>query len=242
MPVAPLSGHPRLLLVRHGATSSHRGDVPLSHQGRQQAERFGRRIAALGLGGVRVLTGSTQRTRQTGLLLVHGLTSIDPSAAVTGPRVSFALRNPDLYLAGERVDMVSSAAAFLEQAPGVTEADLAALPFYARFLDSPDRIGWWLHHEHPPGDDAAAVTARMVAFAASLGDTGGHRDQDDHAGQGGQGGHGPDTVLGVTHSPVLRALALRLLGSDPGEPDHLSGFALHLDAAGDAHLEAFDPA
>jgi broad specificity phosphatase PhoE len=49
-------------------------------------------------------------------------------------------------------------------------------------------------------------------------------------------------VLCVTHSPVLRALALRLLGSDPGEPDHLSGFALQLDAGGDAHLEWFDPA
>ena len=59
-------------------------------------------------------------------------------------RVAFALRNPDLYVAGERVNMVSSAAALAEQVPGMTEDEAAVVPFFAKFFSHPDRIGWWL--------------------------------------------------------------------------------------------------
>lgn len=222
----PSSTSPLLLLLRHGAIASHRGDVPLTHDGRQQSERAGRSLAAMPLGRIQVLASPTRRTRETALLVVHGMTSAHPTLPVTAATESFALRNPDLYLAGERVDMVSSPAAFGEQVRGLTDEECNAVPFFARFLASTDRIGWWLHHGHPPGDDAATVAARILAFAASLGDVPGRM---------------PDTVVGVTHSPVLRAVALRLLGEDPGEPAYLHGYALRLGPDRSAHLRGFDP-
>jgi len=219
------SDGPLLLLLRHGAIASHQGDVPLTHDGRQQSEQAGRSLAAMPLGRVHILAGPTRRARETALLLVHGMTSANPVVPVTVAAESFALRNPDLYLAGERVDLVSSRAAFSEQVRGLTDAEFFAIPFFARFLTAPDRIGWWLHHGHPPGDDAATVAARILAFATSLGDVPSRM---------------PDTVIGVTHSPVLRAVALRLLGEDPGEPAYLCGYALRLGRDGSAHIHRFD--
>ena len=144
-------------------------------------------------------------------MLLQGLTSERASIAVDGPCVASALRNPDLYLAGHRVDLVSSAAAFAEQVPGLSESDVTAVGFFLGFLNAEDRIGYWLHHPDPPGEDAAAVAARIRAFAESLGDARVRR---------------AELVVGITHSPVLRALALRYLSSDPGEPGHLDGYLL----------------
>ena len=121
--------------------------------------------------------------------------------------VAFALRNPDLYLAGVRVDMVSSEEAFAAQIPGFTEADVAKVAFFAEWLTVPDRVGWWVRHPEPPGDDAAAVAARIRTFAGSLADR-----EDDTA-----------FTVAVTHSPVLRACALDVAGGDIGEPHWLAG-------------------
>ncbi|MGZ4622473.1 MAG: histidine phosphatase family protein [Blastococcus sp.] len=217
---------PRLLLLRHGEVTSHRGDHPLSAAGRAQAADAGRQLAALGLGSVRVLSGSTQRTRETAQLVRQALADADPSAVVSGPEVAFALRNPDLYLAGARVDMVSSPEAFAEQVPGLTAADVLAVPFFAGWFSAPDRIEWWVRHPAPPGDDAAGAAARLVAFAASLGDP---------------GPAVPDTVVGVTHSPLLRAVSLTFTGVDPGEPPYLNGYSLELLPDGSVRAAAFDP-
>ncbi len=221
MPAGPA---PELILLRHGAVDSHRGDVPLTAAGRAQAHEAGCRLAAHRRGPIRVLCGATRRAQETAQLLAQGLGSADPSRPVVGPDVAFALRNPDLYLGGARVDMVSSAAAFAEQAPGLTEGDVLSVPFFAGFLDAADRIGWWLQHDRPPGDDAAAVTTRVASFARSLGD--------------GVAVAAP-TVVGITHSPVLRAVAAQLLGSDPGEPPYLHGYAL--DAEGEVSARPFSP-
>ncbi len=200
---------PALVLLRHGEVASHQGDVPLTRAGRVQAEEAGRRLAQLAAERVWILAGPTLRAQQTGLLVVHGLTSADPTSQATGPTVTDALRNPDLYLAGLRVDMVSTAAAFAAQLPGVTEAQVTRHSFYANFLTSADRIGYWLHHDDPPGDTVAMVAARVHRFAASLADA------------------GPvDLAIGITHSPVLRALAAHYLGKDPGEPDYLGGYCV----------------
>ena len=80
---------------------------------------------------------------------------IDAGGVVMGPKVAFALRNPDLYLAGVRVNMVSSAEALAEQVEGLSAEDVPALQFFPTFFDSPDRIGWWLAHHSPPGEDAS---------------------------------------------------------------------------------------
>jgi broad specificity phosphatase PhoE len=217
---------PTLLLLRHGEVTSHRGDHPLSAEGRAQAEDAGRRLAARGLGRVRLLSGSTQRTRETADLVRAGLLAANPATAVSGPEVAFALRNPDLYLAGVRVDMVSSPEAFAEQVPGLSADDVLAVPFFAGWFSAPDRIEWWLRHPSPPGDDAAGVAARLAAFAATLGNP---------------GSAVPDTVVAVTHSPLLRAVAVTFTGVDPGEPQHLTGFGLEVGPEGAVRAAAFDP-
>lgn len=195
---------PRLLLLRHAEIASHRGDQPLTGPGREQAAAAGRRLRGLGLGRVQVRSGATRRTVQTARLLADALDAAEPVE-------TFALRNPDLYLAGDRVDLVSTPDAFAAQVPGLAAADVLAVPFFSDLLGAPDRIGWWLHHPDPPGEGAAGVAARIAAFARSLGD---------------RAAQVPDTVVAVTHSPVLRAVALGLLGSDPGEPAYLCGLAL----------------
>ncbi len=155
--------------------------------------------------------------------MLHGWTNANPSSVVTGPAVTQALRNPDLYLAGQRVDMVSTAAAFAQQVPGVTEAHVTGIAFYSDFLTSADRIGCWLHHPDPPGDTAATVASRIRQFAASLG----HVD-------------GADLVVGITHSPVLRAVGSHFAGTDPGEPDYLHGYSVQARSDGAVALHSVD--
>jgi broad specificity phosphatase PhoE len=214
---------PGLILLRHGEVASHRGDVPLTREGRAQAEQAGRRLARYHDARVWILVGPTLRAQQTGLIMLHGLTSANSSGQVTGPAVTQALRNPDLYLAGHRVDMVSTAAAFAQQVPGLTEAQVTGIPFYSDYLTSADRIGYWLHHPDPPGDTAATAASRIRHFAASLG----HVD-------------GADLVVGITHSPVLRAVGSHVAGTDPGEPDYLHGYGVQVRSDGALALHSVD--
>lgn len=222
----------RLLLLRHGEVASHRGDIPITDAGRRQAEEAGRRLAATagsgtgsGTGSVRLLCGGTRRARETAEGVRDGLQAAG-AASVTGPEVAFALRNPDLYLDGVRVDMVSTAEAFAEQVPGLAADQVRRSPFFAGFLSAPDRIEFWLRHGCPPGDDAAAVASRIVAFATSLAD---------------RGDTAPATVVAVTHSPVLRAVAVGLAGEDPGEPAYLTGYAVEVAGDGTGRATRFDP-
>ena len=217
---------PRLILLRHGEVVSHRGDQPLTEAGREQAERAGHGLASRVTGPVRLLCSATLRASQTADGIRAGLTAADPDLVVGRPTVAFALRNPDLYLAGERVDMVSSAQALADQVPGLSADAVAAVPFFADFLGTPDRIGRWVEEPLPPGDDVAAVAARIVAFGSSLGDS---------------GPAAPATVVAVTHSPVLRAVAVARLGQDPGEPPYLEGYALDVTDARSAAVVQFSP-
>jgi broad specificity phosphatase PhoE len=213
---------PGLVLLRHGAVASHRGDVPLTHEGRCQAEHAGRRLAGLAARRAAILVGPTLRAQQTGLLLLHGLASARRSIRTSGPTVSMALRNPDVYLAAQRVEMVSTAAAFADQVPGLRAADVTQVPFYSGFLSALDRIGFWMNSTDPPGENPDAVAARIATFTASLSQA---------------RGPAADLVVGVTYSPVLRAVARRYLGTDPGEPGYLSGYWLLRQAGGDHRLE-----
>lgn len=198
----------RLLLLRHGQIASHRGDVPVTAEGLATAAGVGGALAAPGR-RVRVLSGDTLRTRQTAQAIADG--TRQAGGIVDGPAEAFALRNPDLYLAGARVDMVSTAAAFAEQVPGLSEEDVARAPFYAGFVAAPDRIGWWLRHPSPPGDDTPAVRKRIADFAVSL------ADYPEPV---------PDLTVGVTHSPIIRACALSACPRDPGEPPWVGGIEI----------------
>ena len=90
----------------------------------------------------------------------------DP-ARVHGPVDSFALRNPDMYVAGTRVNMVSSPATLAEQVPGMTTEQAQANPWWSGFFSAPDRIGWWLGQEQPPGENADGLSARIASSPAA---------------------------------------------------------------------------
>ncbi len=194
-----------LLLLRHAHVDGHRGDVPLTDRGHEQARLAGRWLARRGDDVAAVLYGGTRRTRETAAGLIEGL----GQKRATEPLDSFALRNPDLYLGGDRVTMVSSAEAFAQQTFEMGAAEVASAPFFGEWLEHPERVGFWVSHPSPPGDDAATVARRMTAFARSLLDVPTWRGK---------------TVVAVTHSPVLRSVGLDLTGADPGEPVHVHGY------------------
>src|SRR4051812_32268553 len=202
----------RLFLLRHGQVPSHRGDVAVTEAGLQTAREVGAHLAARATGPIRVISGETRRTLETAAALAQA--APDAGAEVIEDGVAFALRNPDLSLAGVRVNMVSSEAAFAEQIPGFTEADIAKVTFFNEWLHVPDRVGWWVRHPDPPGDDAGAVAARIRAWAASF------ADRDDPA----------EFTVAITHSSVLRACAVDATGGDTGEPGWLAGLEAEIDA------------
>lgn len=202
----------RLLLLRHGEVASHRGDVPVTDAGLATARDVGKALGAAHR-SLSLLSGNTRRAKDTAAAVAEGARAA--GADVDGPHEAFALRNPDIYLAGQRVDMVGAVAAFAAQVPGLTEEQAGRTPFVTGFLGSPERIGWWLRHPDPPGDDAATVRRRIADFARSLLDLGAAT---------------PAVTVAVTHSPVIRACALgaegEFGGEDPGEPPWLGGVAV----------------
>lgn len=214
-----------LLLLRHGQVESHRGDVPVTEDGLTFARQVGRSIGtSLSSGVLRIMNGGTRRTRETAAAVAAGAEA--EGVKVIDDEAAFALRNPDLYLAGVRVNMVSSAADFAVQVPGLSEEEVLAADFFGQWLTVPERVGWWVAHQSPPGDDAASVAARIERFAASTLD---RADQ-------------PALTVGVTHSPVLRALALKATGEDPGEPTWLAGIRVVVDGDRTVTFQVLDEA
>jgi broad specificity phosphatase PhoE len=115
--------------------------------------------------------------------------------------------------------MVSSAEALAEQlsAPPVDPATVSEHPFFSGFWAAPDRIGYWVEHPDPPGEDPAAVARRQMTFAVSL-----REAREDR----------PVRYVLSTHSPVLRAILLAYLDEDPGEPGYLEPIDLILPEDG----------
>lgn len=206
----------RLLILRHGQVDSHEGDVPVTSEGLELAFSVGQRLAEQAI-KMRTLCGETLRTRQTAQAIFDGASSA--GAMIIPPETCFAMRNPDIYIAGHRINLVSAAKDFAAQIDGFTEADALAVPFIKEFLDATDRIGYWLEHKSPPGEDAAAVATRINNFAESLLD---YSDSD-------------CLTVAVTHSPILRAIALNLVGADPGEPAWVAGLAIKILDDGQVH-------
>jgi broad specificity phosphatase PhoE len=210
----------RIHWLRHGKIASHRGNVPLTEEGLAQARERGRVLAGEISPGevVRFMHAPTLRTRQTveevRASMEEALGS-DSGVELLEVSEQWAIRNPDIFVAGQRVEMVSSVEALAEQlsAPPVDPETLANHPFFSAFLASSDRIGYWVEHPDPPGEDTVAVARRQMTFATSLLD----KKEDK-----------PVRYVLATHSPVLRAILLWYLGEDPGEPGHLEPIALTL--------------
>ncbi|MGI9647322.1 MAG: histidine phosphatase family protein [Acidimicrobiia bacterium] len=199
----------RLYLLRHGQVPSHRGDLSITPEAVQEAFVVGEGFGQRERGIVEVISGETRRAKETASHLAQGIVAAD--GQVIGPAVALALRNPDLYVAGTRVNMVSSPEALAAQVDGLSAQDVARLAFFREFLAAPDRIGMWLTHGSPPGEDARSVATRVRSFAASMVDSIPGR---------------PEVVVAVTHSPLLRAVALDFLGRDIGEPPWVTGLVL----------------
>lgn len=196
-----------LAFLRHAKVPSHKGDMPLTEDSRADIDAAIPRLKALGGANARfVFLGTrTKRSRQTAEILRQ---EIDPTAPEVA--AAFALRNPDIHLAGSRVEMGSTAEFFAEQCEhlAMTPAAVMEHPFYRGFLQAPDRIEFWVHHESPPGEDAAAVARRILHFARSF-----------RAAPEVAQGKRDLVVACVTHSPVMRAILIKGLGiRDPGEP------------------------
>ena len=208
----------RVHWVRHGKVASHQGDVPVTEDGLKQAEAVGRQLAkeVNSHEDIFFLYAPTRRTRETAMAIRRGMEAGLGAADVQRqqqwhlfvPTEHWAIRNPDLYVGGNRIEMVGSAQAMAEQTEsyGIDAERLLKIPFLRGFWEVHDSIGYWVNHADPPGEDADTVARRVLTFATSLLDL--PRAQLRH-------------YICVTHSPVMRAFLRRyLLGHDPGEPGY----------------------
>src|SRR6266566_4109298 len=96
----------RVHWVRHAKVASHRGDLPLTDEGRREVERAGRQFSRTCKPGevVSILHAPTQRTRETALVLYSSMARapgevLHPTVALLEPVENTAVRNPDIYVA-----------------------------------------------------------------------------------------------------------------------------------------------
>lgn len=206
-----------LALLRHAKVPSHEGDMPITSDASPDIDAAVPRIKALaGPGDKFLFLGTrTNRSRQTAQAL---RAAIDPGSPEVKP--AWGLRNPDIYLAGARVEMGSKPEFFASQCDFLEMTPEAVLEqsFYNGFLNAPDRIEYWVHHSAPPGEDAKAVASRVLHFARSFRAAPLRENL---------------VVAAVTHSPVMRAVLTKGLNIlDPGEPNWLEEIVLEVTDAG----------
>jgi len=207
----------KVAFLRHAKVPSHKGDMPITEDSRSDIEAAVPRLRILGKEGDQFLflATRTKRSAQTAEALRAAIAPDSPSV-----QPAWALRNPDIYLAGSRVEMGSTSEFFASQCEHLSmQADqVLKHPFYKGFLTAPDRIEYWVHHSSPPGECAADVAQRVLHFARSLRDPECNNDL---------------VVACVTHSPVMRALLTKgLTISDPGEPGWLEEILLTVSSSG----------
>ncbi len=200
-----------LALLRHAKVPSHEGDMPLTEDSNTDIQAAVPRLRALAGDDSQFmfLATETNRSRQTAEALRE---IIDPNTPEVLP--AFGLRNPDLYLAGSRVEMGSKLEFFASQCAyfDMTPELVADQEFFTSFLNAPDRIEYWLFSETPPGENATAVAKRVYQFARSFLAAG----LNEHL-----------VVVCVTHSPVMRAILSKGLGlADTGEPNWVEEIVL----------------
>lgn len=206
-----------LALMRHAKVPSHEGDMPITADAGTDIDAAIPRLKSLSNPGDRFLflATRTNRSRQTAEAL---RAAIDPDAPAVLP--AWGLRNPDIYLAGSRVEMGSKPEFFASQCEFLEMRPNAVMEqsFYSGFLTAPDRIEYWVNHNSPPGEDAASVAARVLHFAKSFRAAPLEQDL---------------IVVCVTHSPVMRALLTKGLNIlDPGEPGWLEEIILEVTEDG----------
>lgn len=209
-------------LFRHGAVASHRGDVALTERGARDAEAAGERfVTGLEPGtALELLHAPTRRALETAEAIRRGITRalpIDAGIEVGNPRSEQAIRNPDLYVAGIRVEMVTSIEALAEQLPtGLLTTDAVANnEFFARFWAAQDPMRAWLDDDDPPGERRSDVARRYFAYARSLTEI--------------VAAH-PRHYVCVTHSGPMRAILREYVAQeDLGEPEYVEAIQLRFE-------------
>ncbi len=206
-----------LAFLRHAKVPSHEGDMQLTEDANADIEAAVPRLRDLACGDSRFifLGTKTNRSRQTAEALRQ---AIDPDAPEVKP--AWGLRNPDVYLAGSRVELGSKAEFFASQSEllDMTPDRVREQSFYQGFLTAPDRIEFWLFSKNPPGENAAAVAKRVFQFAQSFLAAPSENNL---------------VVACVTHSPVMRAILMEGLGRpDTGEPDWVEEIVLEVTQSG----------
>ena len=96
----------------------------------------------------------TVRSYQTADLLHTALrAALGEQTEMHEPRREWAIRNPDLFLCGHRVEMVSTPEAMAHQIreSGITPEDVDRVEFFHSFFRAPDRIRYCLEHAGAPG-------------------------------------------------------------------------------------------
>ena len=205
-----------LAFLRHARVPSHKGDMPLAEDSNADIEAAVPKLRALAREGDRFLFLATQtnRSRQTAEVL---RAAIDQGSPEILP--AWGLRNPDVYLAGSRVEMGSTPEFLASQCKHLSmpPEEVRQHPFFGGILSADDRIEYWLNHESPPGENAEAVAGRVLQFARSFLDVPSENGL---------------VVACVTHSPVMRAVLTKGLGlADPGEPGWVEAIVLEVTEA-----------
>ena len=214
----------RFLMLRHGRVAHHRGDVPLTDMGTAQAEAAGKWFASEGIEIAGLLSGETLRTRDTAEKFAAAYRGAS-GVALPDPAVSFGLRNPDLYLGGQRINLGEWAEFLASQAPGVDPAAVETSVFYGGLMAAKDRVGHWLEHGNVPGENAHDVGRRVDVLIRSLVDVEAWRGK---------------TVVGISHSPVMRAVRFNHWGEYSKEPPFLHGYSLTVHESGAIDFALFE--
>ena len=221
-PAKPAAAAVTVWLFRHGAVASHRGDVALTERGARDAEAAGERLATVLEPGAALefLHAPTRRALETAEAIRRGVARAVPTDAgikVGNPHSEQAIRNPDLYVAGTRVEMVTSIQALAAQLPpGLLTTDAVANnEFFVRFWAARDPMRVWLDDDDPPGERRSDVARRFFAYARSLTDI-----VAEH----------PRHYVCVTHSGPMRAILREYVTQqDPGEPEYAEAIQLRFD-------------
>jgi broad specificity phosphatase PhoE len=218
-PAEPAEAAVTVWFFRHGAVASHRGDVALTERGARDAEAAGERLATVLEPGaaLELLHAPTRRALETAEAFRRGIARALPTDAGVGvgnPRSEQAIRNPDLYVAGIRVEMVTSIEALAAQLPPglVTTDAVANNEFFVRFWAAQDPMRVWLDDDDPPGERRSDVARRFFAYARSLTDIVAEQ---------------PRHYVCVTHSGPMRAILCEYVTQeDPGEPEYVEAIQL----------------
>jgi broad specificity phosphatase PhoE len=221
-PAEPPEAAVTLWLFRHGAVASHRGDLALTERGARDAEGAGERLGTVLEPGASVEFphAPTRRARESAVAVRRGIARAVPTDAgikVGTPRSEQAIRNPDLYVAGVRVEMVTSIEALAAQLPpGLLSADAVANnEFFVRFWAAQDPVRVWLDADDPPGERRSDVARRFFAYGRSLTDI-----VAEH----------PRHYVCVTHSGPMRAILREYVTQqDPGEPEYAEAIQLRFE-------------